>query len=225
MTSPSLVPSLTLANSDWEKFKHHLQSHYPKVSFNHFQRDFVEKSLLHENGTCNDSDRLWVTFFVQNLVKHLDEGWAKEIGNLTEQVELLHSLCAKAMLGFYDTQHAIRLQISVDQRTAEQKRMLEINMNVTNFPVELCVDIGRIFHIDRYRNLPRTQSSTGEEISLFERVNERLQHVPTGTKGKLERQVSEGSATPEHEWTPHSADDTFMRYCLYTFLLVYFLNT
>lgn len=216
-----MVPSINIDNAEWEALKHHINSTYPRESFTHEQTEFVRKHLLQNNGKCDDLNKLWITYFVQNLIMNMDENWSREVPSLSQQLELLHSLCCKAMLGFYEDQHVLRLKFPRNQRSEELQRMMDVHPNVVNFPVEFCVDVGRFLKVHKYKpEMHRTIGS--EEELLFEKVYQRLQNTPESMKEQLEKHVSESVKSSanesESEWTHSGTDDTYLRYfCLWSF--------
>jgi hypothetical protein len=216
-SSSNFGPNIAFDFQDWENFKNHVNSTYPLDSFTHEQKDFVKKCLLHDMGKCSDLNRYWITFLVQNLLEHIDENWSKDVRTLTEQVELLRSICAKAVLGFYENQHSLRLQVPHALRTADQQRMMEIHANIINFPYELLVDIGRYLQIYKMKKMELNQTMSSEQMLLFETIHQRLMEIP---QGRLEKQVSEASKSEidstvategEPEWHSRGHEDNFMR--------------
>lgn len=216
-----LTPKIHLEPQDWEAFKAHVNTHYPRPSFTHEQKEFVKKALLQDHGQCTDLNRYWVSFFVQSLLENADETWHLDAKSLNEQIDKLKNICARGMLGFYEIQHAIRLEIPYQDRNAFQERMLEIHPNIVNFPIELCVDIGTILNIQKFQgasNLKTPGESNTDASLLFQQVHNKLQQMTEPGKGKLERQVTgetSGSDEAEAEWSPHGTDNTYMRLCTY----------
>eukprot|EP00981_Chlorochromonas_danica_P002965 scaffold601_cov170-Ochromonas_danica.AAC.26 len=150
-------------------------------------------------------------------------------------MQQLSVVVCKAILAFYNAQHALRLEVPKDLRTREQSRMLEIHPNIVNFPLQLCIDMGRLLNLRKIAaNHPHagTLSSPQEKI-LFEKLHNQLEEAVTmmesskqgeGESSKMgfPKAVSmdqEQTTTPNEptnvEWVPRGSEDTFLRLCTF----------
>lgn len=223
----STIPSLHIHNAHWESFKNYINEHYPENHFTSEQKDFVKKSLLQDNGQCSDINRLWVTFFSQNLMEYIDSAWSGGGQSVSDQLEVLQTITGKAILGFFNYQNMIRHQVAPNERNAQHTRMLEIHPNIVNFPVELSLDMGRYFNLHKPAKGggPNISDVDGEHLFriLHNKVQQMKGHAQGGNAGQTEQGATSstgekrvhGSISPEGEWYPHSIEDTYLRLCTY----------
>lgn len=229
-----ISPRFKIRQNRWEEFKHYVDTHYPKDHFNHEQKDFIHRSLLHENGKCSDIDKFWINIFADHLIEYVGDTWPAHESTVSEQMEFLNVATSKAILGFFNSQYALRQNISHNDRSPEQQRMLGIHPNIFNFPIDLSIDLGRILHLSNVK-VPHEAAANQQEIAedqhLYHILHAKMmemgkqgqglsssqgqgevgssaQQAPTAT------QRSVGSAS-ESLWSPHSVEDTFMRLCAY----------
>jgi hypothetical protein len=239
-TTGKIVPTTHLDDKDWIAFCDYVSSNYPKSSFNHEQKEFVKKYLLQDNMKCSDMNRLWVSFFVDNLLEHLTNILKHgSVKSLNENLELLKLITVKTMIGFMNDQHSLASAIAFKDRNHEQHRMIDIHMNIMDFPLELIIDMGRLLHLERFvasSSSTSSASASGESQVLFENLHHHLQCMneqssKTGKFGEKKQdsisstsvqpgtEVTTGGETTEEEedveWDPRVSDDTFLRLCVY----------
>ena len=113
---------IEIDNAKWNEFKTFIEANYPKPSFTHENRDFVNKALLQgPNKTCPDVNRLWVSVFCGHLCNAVgDQGLPSEETSLVHKTEFLNVITSKAILGFFDSQNELRLRVSHNMRSPEQ---------------------------------------------------------------------------------------------------------
>jgi hypothetical protein len=240
MSTSKTLPSTDLDDKDWIAFRDYVNTNYPKSSFNYEQKEFIKKYLLQDNNgiKCSDMNRLWITFFIDNLLDHLGDVLKHgSVKSLNENMELLKLITVKAMIGFMNDQHILASTIAYKDRNDEQQRMIEIHMNIMNFPLELVIDMGRLFHLESLTSSTSSSAttSTGENQVMFENLHHHLQSMTeqsksSGKLGKTESvssisvqpgtEVTTGDETMEEdedvmEWDPRVSDDTFLRLCVY----------
>lgn len=235
-SSVKLEPRFQIQRADWDRFAHHIGAHYPLDSFTHEEKEFVRRALL-RNGQCVAENILWINIFADELLEFVDEkGLFSGTQTMGDQMQKLGLATAKAIMGFFNVQHAIRLAVPVRNRTPEQQRVLEIHPNIVNFPVQLSLDIGRFLKLHKV-HVGKESGMDTQEKYIFERLHNQLQEaarVLTGPQeegGKVEgkagmRAVSmdqqggeqiqqqQVGATPV-EWHPHGAESTFLRLCVH----------
>ncbi|RYH28473.1 hypothetical protein EON65_12075 [archaeon] len=217
-----IEPRFTLSNQDWQNFSSYVEQNYPLESFNHDEKEFVRKALL-KDGKCSDVNKFWVTLFVDQLIDYIDEGEFMHVidakNPIPNQMQYLSLATCKALLGFFNAQHNLRLQVPHDQRTPEQQRMLEIHPNVENFPLQLTIDIGRLINVRQIaREHPNIESKSDlEEKFLFQKLHNQLEEVARMQMNKGSASVGDqqGSVSdePVPEWHPHSVEDNYLRLC------------
>ena len=235
-----IEPRFKIRQNRWEEFKTHVNSHYPKDHFTHEQKDFIHRSLLHDNGRCSDIDKFWINIFADHLLEYVGDSWPTQESTISEQMEFLNVATSKAILGFFNSQYALRQNITHGNRTPEQQRMLAIHPNIYNFPIDLSIDLGRILRLQNVK-VQHEDAANQEEIAedqhLFHILHTRLMELskqgvgpvgststgaqPETAKGQSSSekvpsasQRSVGSAS-EALWSPFSVEDTFMRLCCY----------
>lgn len=221
-----IEPRFTLSHQDWQNFSSYVEQNYPLESFNHDEKEFCRKALL-KDGKCSDVNKFWVTLFVDQLIDYIDEGeFARAIdlkNPVFNQMQYLSLATCKALLGFFNSQHNLRLQIPHDQRTPEQQRMLEIHPNVENFPLQLTIDIGRLINVRQIaKEHPNIQSKSDlEEKFLFQKLHNQLEEVAKmqmnkgSAPGGGEGQESVTDEQPVPEWHAHSVEDNYLRLCTF----------
>jgi hypothetical protein len=235
----SIQPQFTIEPQHWTRFKEYVQSHYPKSSFSHEQRDFIHRSILNgPNNTCPDVNKFWINLFADHLLHFVREGqWPTrhdDQSSVMQKLDALNVAMGKAILALFNSQYALRQQIPHDQRSPEQQRMLEIHPNIVNFPIELALDLGRILHLKRMHvsSTAPNQQELIDDQHLFHQLHEQIQQMGVmpssqqaqGTAKGQGASSSQGHETMsqgstdggEHvEWVPHGSEDTFMRLCCY----------
>ena len=224
-------PQFNIEADRWTRFKDYVQEHYPKSSFTHEQKDFVHRALLNgPNKTCPDENKLWINLFADHLIHFVGEGqWPLRQDDQTtvmQKIDFLNVAMGKAILAMFNSQYSLRQHIPHDRRSPEQQRMLEIHPNILNVPIDFALDLGRILHL-RQKHVASTapnQQALIEDQHLFHQLHEQIQQMGVmgkqpssgGPSGSSQETMSQGESGGEQvEWTPHGAEDTFMRLCCY----------
>lgn len=212
-----LETNFKIPNPAWQSFKNYINETYPRSSFTHEQREFVYKYLKQDNGECSDDNKLWINYFVDQLIEFSDS-WPATHEAISEQIERLKAVTAKAILGFFNVQSMLRQSIPVGNRTPQQHRLLEIHPNILNFPLELTLDMGR------FLQLPEVPRFKGQDPNvkvadqhLFHQLHQFI------LQSSQPNQVDGGDAVirtfademQSGEWDPHSSEDIFLRLCTY----------
>jgi len=215
---------IDIAAKDWKEFQEFVNTNYPKDSFTHEQKEFVRKCLLQDNGRCSNSNKLWVSVFAEQLLEFINESWPMDAGSISEQMDIVKTCTAKAIMGFYEQQHLLRQQIAHKNRNAEQNRMLEVHPHIMNFPIDLSIDMGRILNL---KSKATSNGTEEQDVHLFRMLYNQIKKLGEEHAGKASGSSAEGAdggqqapqvvgqAEAGAEWYPHGNDDIFMRLCTY----------
>lgn len=199
-------PRFNINANAWNDFKTYVNEAYPRDSFTHDQREFVSCCLKQDDGKCSDLNKLWINNFADQLIDHL-EGWPT--GTTSERLEMIHALTGKALLGFFNSQYALRQNVPASIRNAQQARMLEIHPNIVNFPIMLTLDIAR--HLQIPSNVQHAPPSAKEKIEDQKLFHELHEHVVDLQKQGVNLGIPLNAAQAEAqtgEWNPHTTEDT-----------------
>lgn len=210
----SFQPRFKIQDTAWESFKTYVNETYPRSSFTHEQKEFVNKFLKQDNGECSDLNKLWINYVADQLVEFADN-WPASHEAISDQIERLQAITGKAILGFFNVQHMIRNLVPVEKRSAEQNRLLEVHPHILNYPVELTVDIGRILrlpHMHTTDHLDPEEKAVNQH--LFHELHNFITQGTTSGEGS-ETQSRAGDDAVTGEWDPHSSEDTYLRLCTY----------
>jgi hypothetical protein len=134
-------------------------------------------------------------------------------------------------LGFFNAQHALRMQIPKAQRTTEQLRLLDIHPNILNFPVQLSIDMGRLLNLRKVAaEHPGIESADLQDKYIFQKLHNQLEEavkvqlqttatdataVSKSVSADQKEAAEPASPTSTPEWNPHSAEDTYLRLCTF----------
>jgi hypothetical protein len=229
-TTSLLKPSFEIDAASWTSFVQHISTSYPKSTFTDEQTDFVLKSLLNgPNRTCPDSNKYWVNVFAGHLIECVGElGWPTESETtVVQKIEFLQLATGKAILGYFNSQIAIRQTVVPEQRSIDQKHMLNVHPNLFNFPIDLTLDFGRLLNLpikstDSNKPLD-VQAEAISDQQLFHRLyHQILQQLATAyandaCANQIESQLEQEEYLERCEiadhWSSYSVEDKFLRMC------------